>query len=153
VEALPSAQPLATRPLTYAEAASSFQSLQRAEFVYVWKGRVVPSLSPLNQGPYKVLGRKEKFFKLEIRGQPKVISVDRLKPHLGTATVTVAYPPQRGRPKGSGAVAASSSLSTASTGGALWRMKSGGDKNPRPSNDDYINVLPDFLCQLFFDAH
>ncbi len=38
---------------------------------------------------------------------------------------------------------------------SLWRRKSGssGDRNPRPSNDDYINVLPDFLCQLFFDAH
>ncbi len=38
---------------------------------------------------------------------------------------------------------------------SLLRMKSGssGDRNPRPSNDDYINVLPDFLCQLFFDAH
>jgi hypothetical protein len=37
----------------------------------------------------------------------------------------------------------------------VWRMKSGssGDRNPRTSNDDYINVLPDFLCQLFFDAH
>jgi hypothetical protein len=34
----------------------------------------------------------------------------------------------------------------------VWRMKSGssGDRNPRTSNDDYINVLPDFLCQLFF---
>jgi transposase InsO family protein len=51
VEALLSTQPLATRPLTYAEAASSLQVLQRAEFVYVRKGGTVPPLSPLYQGP------------------------------------------------------------------------------------------------------
>ncbi len=46
VEALRSTQPLATRPLTYAEAASGLQALQRAEFVYVRKGGTVPPLSP-----------------------------------------------------------------------------------------------------------
>ncbi len=55
--------------------------------------RVVPPLSPLYQGLYRVLDKKEKFFKLEIRGQAEVISVDRLKPHLGTAPVTAASPP------------------------------------------------------------
>jgi hypothetical protein len=69
----------------------------------------VPPLSPLYQGPYKVLDRREKFFKLEVGGQPEVISVDRLKPHLGT---------QRGRPKRPVAVEALISSSSASTGGA-----------------------------------
>jgi hypothetical protein len=109
VEALRSAQPLTTRPLTYAETAFGLQSLQRAEFVYVRKGRVVLPLSPLYQGPYKVLGRKETFFKLEIGGQPEVISVDRLRPHLGMALVTVVSPPQRGCTKGPGSVQASGS--------------------------------------------
>jgi len=118
VEALRSTQPLPTRPLTYAEAAAGLQSLQRADFVYVRKGGTVPPLSPLYQGPYKVLDRREKFFKLEVGGQPEVISVDRLKPHLGTAPVTAASPPQRGRPKGPGAVKSLISSSSASTGGA-----------------------------------
>jgi hypothetical protein len=118
VEALRSTQPLATRPLTYAEAAAGLQSLQRADFVYLRKGGTVPPLSPLYQGPYKVLDRREKFFKLEVRGQPEVISVDRLKPHLGTAPVSAAAPPQRGPPKRPVAVEALISSSSASTGGA-----------------------------------
>jgi hypothetical protein len=78
----------------------------------------VPPLSPLYQGPYKVLERRDKFFKLEVGGQPEVISVDRLKPHLGTAPVSAAAPPQRGRPKRPVAVEALISSSSASTGGA-----------------------------------
>jgi hypothetical protein len=101
VEALRSTQPLATRPL-----------------IYVRKGGTVPPLSPLYQGPYKVLERRDKFFKLEVGGQPEVISVDRLKPHLGTAPVSAAAPPQRGRPKRPVAVEALISSSSASTGGA-----------------------------------
>jgi hypothetical protein len=117
VEAMRSMQPPPTRQLSYAEAASGLQHLQQAEFVYVRKGGVVPPLSPLYQGPYRVLDRREKFFKLEVGGRPEVVSIDRLKPHLGTAPVTAASPPQRGRPKGPGPVAASSSTLPASTGG------------------------------------
>jgi hypothetical protein len=33
---------------------------------------------------------------------------------------------------------------------SLWRMESGScvDRNPRPSEDDYINILPDFLFSV-----
>jgi hypothetical protein len=55
---------------------------------------VVPPLSSLYQGPYRVLDRREKFFKLEVGARPEVVSVDRLKPHLGMAPVTAALPPQ-----------------------------------------------------------
>jgi len=144
-----------TRPLTYAETASGLQSLQRAEFVYVRKGGTVLPLSPLYQGPYKVLGRWEKFFKLEVGGQPEVVSVDRLKPHLWTAPVSAASPPQRGRPKRPGAVESLISSSSASTGGPLWRIESRSyvERNPQPIDDDYINVFPDFLCQSCLYAH
>jgi cleavage and polyadenylation specificity factor subunit 1 len=111
VEAIRSMQPTPTRQISYAEAASGLQHLQQAEFVYV------PPLSPLYQGPYRVLDRREKFFKLEVRGRPEVVSTDWLKPHLGTAPVTAASPPQRGRPKGPVPVATSSSTLLASTGG------------------------------------
>ncbi len=108
--------------------ASGLQSLQRAEFVYEQKGQVVPPLSPLYQGPYKVLDRREKYFKLEIGRRPEVVSADRLKPHLSTALVTAASPPQRGRPKGPGAVETFISSSSASTGGApvedgIWELR------------------------------
>jgi hypothetical protein len=138
VEALRSAQPVGAQPFTYAEAASGLQSLQRAEFVYVRKGSVVPP-----------------FFKLEIRGQPKLISVDSLKPHLGTAQVTVASPPQPGHPRDLVQWRPPVLHLRPPLGKPLWRMKSRSSRvgNPRPNNDDYINVLPDFLCQLFFDAH
>jgi hypothetical protein len=59
------------------------------------KGRFVPpvvrrgappaGLSPLYQGPYKVLLRGAKVFQVDIGGRREVISVDRLKPHMGTS--------------------------------------------------------------------
>jgi hypothetical protein len=70
VEAMRSMQPPPTRQISYAEAASGLQHLQQAEFVYVRKGGVVPPMSPLYQGPYRVLDRREKFFKLEVAGRP-----------------------------------------------------------------------------------
>jgi hypothetical protein len=73
-------QPLPTRQLSYAEAASGLQQLQEAEFVYVRRGGVVPPLSPLYQGPYRVLERSQKFLSLEVGGRTEVVSVDRLKP-------------------------------------------------------------------------
>jgi hypothetical protein len=42
--------------------------------------------------------RAQKFFKLEVGGREEVVSVDRLKPHLGKAPVAAAQPPTRGRP-------------------------------------------------------
>jgi hypothetical protein len=93
-------QPPPMRQISYADAASGLQHLQQAEFVYVRKGGVVPPLTPLHQSPYRVLDRREKFFKLEVGGLPEVVSVDRLKPHLGMAPVMAASPPKRGCPKG-----------------------------------------------------
>jgi hypothetical protein len=85
VEALRSMQPPSNCQISHAETASGLLQLQQADFVYVRKGGVVPPLSPLYQGPYKVLDKKEKFFKTEVGGQPEVVSMDRLKPHLGMA--------------------------------------------------------------------
>ena len=99
VETLRTAQPPPTRHISYAEAAAGLQHLLQAEYVYIRKGGVVPPLSPLYQGPYKVLQRTGKYFKIELGGRAEVISVDRLKPHLGTAPVEAAVPPQRGHPR------------------------------------------------------
>jgi transposase InsO family protein len=99
VKRLQSVQPPPTRPLTYAQAAAACPpALLAAEHVYVRRGGVVPPLSPLYVGPFRVKERAQKFFKLEIGGREEVVSVDRLKPHLGKAPVAAAQPPSRGRP-------------------------------------------------------
>ena len=96
--ALRTSQPLPTRPLSYAEVASGLQRLQQAEYVYVRKGGVSTPLSQLYHGPYRVKEKQAKFFKITMGGRDEIVSVDRLKPHLGTAPVNAASPPSRGRP-------------------------------------------------------
>ena len=116
VEALRDLQPPSTRPLSYAEAASGLQRLQEADYVYMRRGGVVPPLAPQYQGPYEVLARSQKFFSLAVGGRTEVVTVDRLKPHLGRAPVSAASPPQRGRPKRPDPAAASVCCPAASTG-------------------------------------
>ncbi len=58
----------------------------------------MPSLQPLYAGPYQVLSGSDKCFTAEIGGKAEVVSIDRLKPHLGQALVVPAPPPTRGRP-------------------------------------------------------
>ncbi len=93
--------PPATRPLTYAQAVASVpQSLRQAKFVYIRKGGTVAPLSPLYAGPYKVIRKSDKFFCVEVGGHEEVVSVNRLKPHLGSAMLQPAQPPLSGRPPG-----------------------------------------------------
>ena len=108
VEKLRHVQPPPTRPLTYAQAAAACpQALMAADYVYVRRGGVIPPLSPLYVGPFRVKERAPKFFKLEVGGREEVVSVDRLKPHLGKAPVAAAQPPARGRPSKPSAAAQS----------------------------------------------
>ena len=55
-------------------------ALLTAEFVFVREDASIPSLAPLYRGPYLVLERKSKFFRLQIGSRTDVVSVDRLKP-------------------------------------------------------------------------
>ncbi len=88
--------PLLTRQPTYAEmTAKPLAALMVAKFVYVRRGGVVPPLEPLYLGPYQVLDNGPKVFRLAIGGRAESVSVDRLKPHLGTADVML----QRPRPR------------------------------------------------------
>jgi transposase InsO family protein len=99
LEKLREADMPATRPPTYAEmAARPPQALFEASHVYVRRGGTIPPLSPLYVGPYKVLARQAKHFRLELGGRQETVSVDRLKPHLGLTPVQPAAPPSRGRP-------------------------------------------------------
>ncbi len=86
---------------SYAEAASMANlpdALRVASHVYVRRGQVAPPLTPLYQGPYRVLERGPKVYKIDLGGREDTVSVDRLKPHRGEGTVMEAAAPRRGRP-------------------------------------------------------
>ena len=95
--ALPVVIPAAKR--TYAEAAAT-PALDGATHVYVQRGGVGPPLADNYAGPYLVLEKGPKVFKLQLGMWQEVITRDRLKPHLGTAPPAAADPPHRGRPPG-----------------------------------------------------
>jgi hypothetical protein len=68
--------------------------LQKASLVYIRRGGVSKSLAPLYEGPYRVVERSPKYFRVDIGGQVEAVSADRLKPHLGSSGVTPAVPPR-----------------------------------------------------------
>ena len=88
---IPAAKP------TYAEAAAT-PALDGATHVYVQRRGVGPSLADNYTGPYLVLEKGSKVFKLQVGTREEVITRDRLKPHVGLAPPAVAEPPRRGRP-------------------------------------------------------
>jgi transposase InsO family protein len=60
-------------------------ALATAEMVYVRKGGQLQPLAQPYSGPYKVLERGPKYFRLDIGGKSTAATVDRLKPYTGTA--------------------------------------------------------------------
>jgi hypothetical protein len=66
--------------------------------------RIIPPLVPLYLGPYQVqvVDNGPKVFRLAIGGREESVSVDRLKPHLGTAGVLPQLLLLRGRPPSRG---------------------------------------------------
>ena len=68
-------------------------ALLTAEFVFVQEDASIPSLAPLYQGPYLVLERKDKFFRLQLGSRTDVVSVDRLKPAFSEDPIQAASPP------------------------------------------------------------
>jgi hypothetical protein len=99
---LASSQPPPTsQPHTYAEVAASSSSpdLPKAEFVYIKRGGSVPPLSSPYMGPFRVVQRGLKFFIVDLGGRHESVSVDRLKPHTGSAPLVAETPPERGRPR------------------------------------------------------
>jgi hypothetical protein len=95
---LPSFEPPATRPC-HPEAGKNLPAaLASASHVYVLRGGSLPPLAPRYSGPFVVLERSAKTFRLAVGNREEVVSVDRLKPHLGTSPTSPAVPPRRGRP-------------------------------------------------------
>ena len=75
-------------------------SLQAAEFVFIRRDTPHRPLQPPYTGPYKVLEKKPKFFKIQCGTRTETVSIDRLKPANTDPEQQVkpAQPPPRGRP-------------------------------------------------------
>lgn len=56
------------------------KALKDCTHVFVRIDKIKPPLTPPFEGPFPVVERNEKFFKIEIRGKHTNISIDRLKP-------------------------------------------------------------------------
>jgi len=65
-------------------------ALASADLVYVRKGGQLQPLPKPYSGPYKVLERGPKYFRLDIGGKDTAVTVDRLKPHTGAAAKAAA---------------------------------------------------------------
>ncbi len=85
--------------------------------MYVRRGGQAPPLTPLSSGPYEVMEAGSKVFKISIGGKIEMFTVDRLKPHLGTAPLQAATPPARGRPTKRAAPGRAASSGVDSEGG------------------------------------
>ena len=72
--------------------------LATCPMVLVRKDGHVPPLAPLYEGPYKVISRSLKTFRLQVGKRTDVVSVQRLKPAVTSDEAQPAPPPRRGRP-------------------------------------------------------
>jgi len=73
-------------------------SLRTCPMVFVRKDSHIPPLSPLYEGPYKVLERNLRTFRLQIGSRTDTVSTTRLKPAFTKDDELPALPPRRGRP-------------------------------------------------------
>jgi hypothetical protein len=90
---------VATRPPPSDHSAGIPQQLREAAYVYVRSPAAAGVLAPSYKGPFRVVKTTEKYFILDLGGRFDAISVDRLKPHLGSTPPMPALPPPRGRPR------------------------------------------------------
>lgn len=69
--------------------------LKSCKFVFIRNDSIRPTLSPPYEGPYEVLDRTEKIFKVNVKGRTVSISIDRLKPAyiLQESSANVPAPP------------------------------------------------------------
>ncbi len=89
--------PMPTRPLSYAQVAGSMpKTLDHATHAFIRRDGHVAPLSPLYEGPYRILARSSKTDTLASGKKSEINSIDRIKPYLGAPVE--ADPPKRGRP-------------------------------------------------------
>ena len=85
---------------SYAEVAASPSALDAADWVYVRRGPAGTPLADKYEGPFHVLARGPKFFKLKMGEREDTVSRDRLKPHMAVVDPVPAALRGRGRPPG-----------------------------------------------------
>ena len=91
-----------TRPPSSTPASAALPGdLADARYVYVRHSGVSRPLTPAYSGPFLVVERSPKVFKIDLGDRCDTVSVDRLKPHLGAAPLLPATAPRRGRPPSS----------------------------------------------------
>jgi len=73
--------------------------LDQADWVYIKCGPQGKPLSDRYSGPYKVLEKAAKAWKLQVGARVEIVSRDQLKPHQGSVEPQGAEPPKRGRPR------------------------------------------------------
>ena len=101
-EAMSGFQPINPRHNTSAAAQQPEQlpaELLNCKFVYIRKDGHVTPLSPLYEGPYEVLRRSLRTFRIKIGNREDTVSVQRLKPAHAQGEHVPAQPRPRGRPK------------------------------------------------------
>ena len=81
------------------------EELMLTRYVLVRRDGAQPPLSPMYDGPYLVLERSLRFFKLQVGTKQDTVSTLRLKPCRSPPDVQPAVPPRRGRPPTSPAAA------------------------------------------------
>ena len=88
---------LLLRQRSYAEAVAGRSSvLDRAHFVYIWRGAVGTPLAEYYSDPYRVIQREEKILLKQLGDRQEWVSADRFKPHLREAAATT-WAADRGR--------------------------------------------------------
>jgi hypothetical protein len=99
----PPATSIPLRQRSYAEVVKGpADQLAAAEYVFVQRGPVAGPLTAAYEGPYKVVCRASKVYRLQVGSRVESVSADRLKPYVGAEKPAVAQPPRRGRPPGTG---------------------------------------------------
>ena len=73
-----------------------------ADIVYVLCGSQGGPLADSYDGPFQVVDRGQKVFRLQLGARVDTVSRDRLKAHLGVVDLEVVSPRPRGRPLGTG---------------------------------------------------
>jgi hypothetical protein len=89
---------VATQPVDSQQQQKELAALRAAPHVYVRSPPPAPSLTQAYRGSYLVHKIAEKFFILKLGPRFDAVSIDRLKPHLGSSPPVVASLPSRGWP-------------------------------------------------------
>ena len=119
-------------------------ALLMADMVLVRRDGHKPPLAPLYDGPYKVLVRTPRYFRLQVGSRADSVSVERLKPAYCSVDVSPAAPRRRGRPPGPPPSPAPSLPSSAPSPTPLPPVRRSRGRPPRslPSSGPVLPSLP-----------